>query len=602
LARLGLQIEELYRAPMDIEWAFVDEKFTILQARPITALPELKTLPPETSTGPVDWSLPNPKDVYMRGGVVDILPGLLSPLFESIGLPALVHGAYEVGRVLTHMKPVLPDGYYTSLNHFAYMNTHIPPRSWWWILSGLLPAFPRLLSSGHKILREQARPKYVEDIARWQDRSPERMEPAELWEGISQILRAAMFYLATMTYATMGASAGSEILFTNVYSRLVQKEGDPSVPTFLMGYDSLPIQAEKSLYDLAIWCRSNERLMAYIVETPTSEIATTLAGQGSPKDVQSEDWRSFQGMFQNHLRRFGHIIYSVDFAHPLPLDCPEPMLETMKMYLRGGGVNPHRRQAASEEKREQAVRKMLSRTKGLRRWAFRKSLGWAQTLSEIRENALADIGLGYPLLRGMLIELGRRLARNEAIDQAEDIYWMEREEIEKCIRTLESGETPANLADAVRKCRRDRDSLKNLTPPPMLPPKERIMGIKTGIYIAAAEGDQAGNVLKGVAASPGKVAAPACVLNEPQDFERMKPGAVLVAITTTPAWTPLFAMASAIVTDIGGPLSHGSIVAREYGIPAVMGTGVATKRIHDGQVISVDGDAGIVILKPEKDN
>jgi rifampicin phosphotransferase len=76
----------------------------------------------------------------------------------------------------------------------------------------------------------------------------------------------------------------------------------------------------------------------------------------------------------------------------------------------------------------------------------------------------------------------------------------------------------------------------------------------------------------------------------------MKSGDVLVAPITTPAWTPLFALASAIVTDVGGPLSHGSIVAREYGIPAVLGTGVATRRIHDGQTITVDGGAGKVLL------
>ncbi len=76
----------------------------------------------------------------------------------------------------------------------------------------------------------------------------------------------------------------------------------------------------------------------------------------------------------------------------------------------------------------------------------------------------------------------------------------------------------------------------------------------------------------------------------------MKPGAILVASITTPAWTPLFALAAGVVTDIGGPLSHGSIVAREYGIPAVLGTGVATKRIHSGQTITVDGSTGVVTL------
>ena len=76
----------------------------------------------------------------------------------------------------------------------------------------------------------------------------------------------------------------------------------------------------------------------------------------------------------------------------------------------------------------------------------------------------------------------------------------------------------------------------------------------------------------------------------------MKAGDILVAPLTTPAWTPLFARAAAVVTDVGGPLSHGSIVAREYGIPAVLGTGNATKRISSGQLITVDGKAGTVIL------
>jgi pyruvate,water dikinase len=78
----------------------------------------------------------------------------------------------------------------------------------------------------------------------------------------------------------------------------------------------------------------------------------------------------------------------------------------------------------------------------------------------------------------------------------------------------------------------------------------------------------------------------------------MASGGVLVAKLTTPAWTPLFARAAAIVTDIGGPLSHGSIVAREYGIPAVLGTGQATQKIKSGQLIAVDGDRGQVDLLP----
>ena len=93
--------------------------------------------------------------------------------------------------------------------------------------------------------------------------------------------------------------------------------------------------------------------------------------------------------------------------------------------------------------------------------------------------------------------------------------------------------------------------------------------------------------------------AVARVLSGPADFEQFQPGEVLVAAITTPAWTSLFVRAAAVVTDVGGPLSHSSIVAREYGIPAVLGTGVATKRIRTGQRVTVDGVAGTVTLLTE---
>ncbi len=239
---------------------------------------------------------------------------------------------------------------------------------------------------------------------------------------------------------------------------------------------------------------------------------------------------------------------------------------------------------------------MLKRLKGWKRWAFRKSLNWAQSLAEVREDALAEIGLGYPTLRAMLRELGCRFVEVNAIRQAEDIYWLEKEKLDGCVADLEGGRELENLSAQVEERKALWKRLKAETPPPIMPVKERVMGIKVDVFLAQSGDGQNEDVLHGVAASPGKVTAQARVLHGPQDFDQMRPGDILVAGTTTPAWTPLFAMASAIVTDIGGPLSHGSIVAREYGIPAVMGTGVATRRICTGQVVTVDGSEGIVIL------
>jgi phosphoenolpyruvate synthase/pyruvate phosphate dikinase len=111
--------------------------------------------------------------------------------------------------------------------------------------------------------------------------------------------------------------------------------------------------------------------------------------------------------------------------------------------------------------------------------------------------------------------------------------------------------------------------------------------------------EPASAVLRGFAVSPGRVTAPASVIRSPADFSKMEPDTILVCPTTTPAWTPLFSQARALVTDVGGVLAHGSIVAREYGIPAVLGTGEASQRIHHGQSVTVDGDRGLVFLESD---
>jgi pyruvate,water dikinase len=132
-------------------------------------------------------------------------------------------------------------------------------------------------------------------------------------------------------------------------------------------------------------------------------------------------------------------------------------------------------------------------------------------------------------------------------------------------------------------------AMRQIVPPNTLPQK-------TWMSKFYANNEQSSSTIKGLGASAGRVTARACVMLGPEDFNKMQSGDVIVAGITTPAWTPLFARASAIVTDIGGPLSHSSIVAREYGIPAVLATGVGTRRIRDGQSITVDGGAGIVSL------
>jgi phosphohistidine swiveling domain-containing protein len=271
--------------------------------------------------------------------------------------------------------------------------------------------------------------------------------------------------------------------------------------------------------------------------------------------------------------------------NPVPADDPTPLLETLKFFVSGKGVDPYERQRRFATRREEATAVVLARLDPARAKAFRRLLHWAQSAAPIREDALADVGLAWPQVRRMLLEIGRRLQQAGVINDPNDVFWLHRTEID---------ESSGSLADQVEQRKELWRGQRRATPPQLLP--KGGWGDAFRRWMPAASEEQTGDVIKGISGSMGTITAPARVLGGPQDFGQMQPGDVLVASITTPAWTSLFAMASGVVTDIGGPLSHSSIVAREYGIPAVLGTAVATRRIHSGQMIKVDGDAGVVTL------
>src|SRR5262249_7667604 len=120
------------------------------------------------------------------------------------------------------------------------------------------------------------------------------------------------------------------------------------------------------------------------------------------------------------------------------------------------------------------------------------------------------------------------------------------------------------------------------------------MRIRTGPHGRVGAGAVGAEEIVGMPASPGRATGPVRIVPRPEDFDQFQVGEVLVAQVTAPAWTPLFERASAVITDGGSVAAHASLVAREYGIPAVMGAGDATSRLQNGQQVTVDGSAGLV--------
>jgi phosphoenolpyruvate synthase/pyruvate phosphate dikinase len=601
LARLGDQIEALFERPMDVEWTLLDGTFAIVQARPITALPEPAQEAPRALTAEELWSLPNPKGRYMRASICELLPEPASPLFETLAFDSLQRGI-DKALCLFDMPPnSVPMNFICSINGYTYQSVNFSAREWWNMIKGMFPKVPRMLREGISIWQNVALPAYAAATARWRDKLPENLAPSELLAGVNEIMDKWGVHLGSLMASTMGPSAGSEGIFTQVYNKYARQDGDPEAPALLLGFDSKPILGEKALYDLAQWCREQPALAEYLRDTQSTQIATALKNEKPeqpPSGLQPEIWQEWRKRFVEHLEHYGYVIYDMDFSHSLPVDDPSPMLETLKMFMEGKGKNPYERQEAFVERRAEVIQAIRTRLRGLKRWAFEKSLNWAQSQTPMRENGIAEIGLGYPVVRTLLHELGHRCVSAGMFADASDIYYLKKADLEQAVAALESREEPVDYRRIIQQRKEHRDFYKKFAPPPQLPlsASKKYMGFNLEVFLPGAGLDQTSDTIKGIGSSPGSVTGVARVLLGPQDFDQMRLGDVLVAPITTPAWTPLFAMASAVVTDIGGPLSHSSIVAREYGIPAVLGTHIATRRIHNGQTITVDGGAGTVIL------
>jgi rifampicin phosphotransferase len=248
-----------------------------------------------------------------------------------------------------------------------------------------------------------------------------------------------------------------------------------------------------------------------------------------------------------------------------------------------------RRKALVEQRRraESACLSALTDRPALR-GQFSELLEVAARYAMIREHQARTFPAAWPVLRACALALGDALLTAGALSSTDQVFFLHRSEVER-------HDTLAEIAEN----RRAHWERQLKVPAPLTigePP--RLIGDPVARAVERARGSRPipPNAIVGEPASTGIATGPARLITDPSEFPSFQAGDVLVARTTAPAWTPLFARAAAVVTDGGALAAHASIVAREYGIPAVVGTGDATRRIASGQRVTVDGTAGVVTL------
>jgi pyruvate,water dikinase len=274
-----------------------------------------------------------------------------------------------------------------------------------------------------------------------------------------------------------------------------------------------------------------------------------------------------------------HAVVSLDWWHP-------PLAPAESAATPGGR---HARVVEARRAAEEAAFQALASTPRRLR-AFRKLLADAQHLAAVREEQVPDLTIAWPVMRRAVLRIGEWLAMRGVIGEPDDVFFLTRGEVLEALghgRLVTPVDVPAR--------RVERDELAKLVAPLMVGRLTRMMRSlweRLPRLVGAVPSDSA--LVSGTPASPGRAAGAVRVIRGPHEFGELQPGEILVAPLTAPAWTPLFTRAAGVVTDVGSLASHASIIAREYGIPAVVGCGDATARLRSGMQVTVDGTTGNV--------
>lgn len=533
VAELARRVEEHFGAPQDVEWAMAGGKLFVLQARPITALPQQ-----------VEWNAPVPGAWARHFRLGEWLGAPVTPLFESWLLTRLEERLHANYREIAGVPPpdpihvIVHGWYFYSLNFLPatpfgmarLMLRHVLPKL---IVQPRRVAmmFPSTAGLGVELFlpewRDLLLPRYCE-LVRSCEATVDHITPRELVDLIDQIADTAGDYFTSITLVT-GFAWKAEVPLASFYRKhLHSRIGG--------GYQRL------------------------------------LCGLSDPAVAATE-----------------HAVESLDWFYPtLGEGNSHPVDATGT-----GGADNRRRTVIDRKMAEANARAALAREPKLRR-RFDQILSTAQRFAPVREEQVASFTLGWPVMRRALLRLGAHLCQQGVIVSDGDIFFLTRGEL---LAAIDVGDTSTALSSVLTRRRQEWQRQHRLIPPLVLgeaPPTVKRMfdGIEATFRPELPATQRDG--LLGLPASPGCATGPARVIRSPEEFDRLGYGDVLVVPAITPAWVPLFSRAAAVVADTGSPMAHASLIAREYGIPAVVGTGNATARLQDGQIVTVEGNTGQV--------
>jgi rifampicin phosphotransferase len=587
LARLGRQIEAHFGCPQDIEWCLADEDFYIVQSRPITTLFPIPAVSdaenhvyvsvghqqmmtdPFKPLGLSVWQLSTPRPMAEAGGrlFVDVTAALASPAGRAGNL-----------ALLGKSDPLIGDALQTVLDwgDFIAPRPDAPPP---WpplgagsaqlptdpaIVAGLIARTQEFIASARREIRTKTGPALFDFIAA----NIEEHKRLQFDSPSLQVIMAgieATWWLNDRLQEWLGEQNAADTLAQSV----------PNNVTSEMGL---------ALMDVADVIRPYPDVVAFLQRTDDesflNDLPTVTGGRESRDAIRA--WLDRYGM-----RGVGEIDITRPRWSERPTMLVPMLLGNIKNFAPGEAARRFEQGLQEASKKEQDV---LARLRTLpegeaKADETKRMIDRLRTFVGYREYPKYGMVSRYFVYKQALMEEAERFVQARVLREKEDIFYLRFEEIRDVVRTNAVNE------ELIRRRKEAFKSYQSLTPPRVLTSDGEVIA---GKY---KRDDVPAGALVGLPVSAGTVEGRARVVLDIADAD-LEAGDILVTAYTDPSWTPLFLAIKGLVTEVGGLMTHGAVIAREYGLPAIVGVEHATRLIKDGQRIRVHGTEGYVEILP----
>jgi phosphohistidine swiveling domain-containing protein len=561
VAQLLLKVEGHYGWPQDIEWGWQRGTLYLFQSRPVT------TIQPRWTRDESAERFPNPMTPLTWDFIKVAFRGSMAHSLALMGLPPLQGDWFQI----------FDDYIYGNQNAVALIAAYRPLRARSVPeLVAEIPALRRRYAWVMDLPVNWARDldRYLIRLGRLSAVSLDGADIPQIWKHITEALAVGTEYFRPNIAISMTQAFLHRLLHLLVAMVVGKDQALSVVDGLLAGCETKTAVVNRELHELAQLAKKTPELRQELLNHPGQELwdGDRLAA-----------YPDFAARFRRFLEDHGHREMDMDHYIPTWSGRPGIVVDSIALIVRGGGDEDPAETARQQRQRfSETEHRFLAALPDDVRFFFRELIRLARTYTTLDDLEHYQTTRMNPVARDAALALGHRLQQRGILDRPEDVYFFSKTDVEEMVAAFphENGQV---YRDKVYRAKQAYEASRERTPAWSL--EER------GTEKLESEGAE---TLRGLPGSPGRVMGPCFCVHDPADFARFPRGAILVARTTNPAWTPLFYSAAGLITESGGPLSHGAVTAREMRLPAVMSVRGAMSRFSDGQVVIVDGTQGVV--------